>query len=250
MDAASFGKDFLWGTATAAYQIEGGVTEGGRGRSIWDTFSHTPGRTHNGQTGDVACDHYHLYRRDVAVMKELGVNASRFSIAWPRVMPDGVGPTNLGGVDFYSRLIDELLAAGIAPVATLYHWDLPQSLEDRGGWRNRETADRFADYAARVVELLGDRVGWWITLNEPQVVAICGHEIGVHAPGLRDMQARLTADHVLNLAHGKAVPAMRAADPTGRARMGITLNLSAVHPASDADVDRRAARLFDARLYR
>jgi len=250
MDTAPFGKEFLWGAATAAYQIEGGVREGGRGTSIWDTFSHTPGRTRDGATGDVACDHYHLYRQDVALMKELGANAYRFSIAWPRIVPDGVGPTSSVGVDFYSRLVDELLAAGIVPCATLYHWDLPQSLEDRGGWRNRETADRFADYAARVVALLGNRVGCWITLNEPQVVAICGHEIGVHAPGLCDKQAALIVDHVLNLAHGKAIPAMRAADPTGKARMGITLNLARVYPAGQGEADHRAADLFDARFYR
>lgn len=250
MTQSVFPKDFLWGVATAAYQVEGAAREGNRGVSIWDTFSHTPGKTFEGQTGDVACDHYHLFKQDVALMKRLGINAYRFSVAWPRVMPDGVGPVNPAGVDFYSRLIDELLADGITPAVTLYHWDLPQLLEDQGGWRNRQTADRFADYAARVVALLGDRVGLWITLNEPQVVAICGHDYGVHAPGMRDKQATLMVDHVLNLAHGKAIPAMRAADPSRKAKMGITLNLGKVSPASESSADNDAADLFDAMLHR
>jgi beta-glucosidase len=243
-----FSRNFLWGVATAAYQVEGAVREGNRGLSIWDTFSHTPGRTYMGHTGDVACNHYHLYLHDIALMSQIGVNAYRFSIAWPRIIPDGSGPTNPAGVDWYSRLVDALLEVGITPVATLYHWDLPQTLEDRGGWRNRETADYFADYAARVVDLLGDRVYLWITLNEPQVVAEAGHLSGIHAPGIRDRQAAITASHVLNLAHAKAVTAMRAINRNNNFKVGITLNLSKVYPADPTNPDDvLSAEFVDAR---
>lgn len=178
-----FPPGFVFGAATASYQIEGAATEDGRGPSIWDTYSRTPGLVVNGDTGDVACDHYHRYPEDVALLRDLGVDSYRFSIAWPRIVPDGSGAVNPKGLDFYSRLVDELLAAGIEPAATLYHWDLPQALEDRGGWRVRETAERFAEYTAVVAEHLSDRVPRWITLNEPWCSSFLGYSIGRHAPG-------------------------------------------------------------------
>jgi beta-glucosidase len=230
---------FELGVATAAYQIEGAVHEGRRGRSIWDTFSHTPGRVAGDDTGDVACDHYHRYREDVALMAELGVDAYRLSVAWPRIQPDGRGPANPDGIDFYSRLVDELLAAGITPLVTLYHWDLPQSLEDAGGWRTRDTAARFADYALLVQDALGDRVRRWITLNEPFCSAVLGYGTGRHAPGVRDAGAALTAAHHLLLGHGLALTAMRAVDP--EASYGITVNLEPVSPLTDSPEDRAAA---------
>src|SRR3712207_3718859 len=181
-----FPDGFVWGTATASYQIEGAVQEDGRGESIWDRFSHTPGKTRNGDTGDVACDHYHRWREDVALMREIGLDAYRFSIAWPRVIPAGRSQVNQAGLDFYDRLVDGLLEAGIQPFATLYHWDLPQALQEEGGWANRDTAQDFADYAEVVARRLGDRVRSWITLNEPWVAAFIGNLEGRHAPGLRD----------------------------------------------------------------
>ncbi|MFD0775574.1 family 1 glycosylhydrolase, partial [Streptomonospora algeriensis] len=196
--------EFLFGTATASYQIEGAVHEGGRGPSIWDTYSHTPGAVDRGETGDVACDHYHRYREDVGLLRELGVDAYRFSIAWPRIQPAGSGPPNPEGLAFYDRLVDELLAAGVAPVATLYHWDLPQALEDEGGWRVRATAERFAEYARIVADRLGDRVTRWITLNEPFCAAFIGHSIGRHAPGTCEGTPALATAHNLLLAHGLA----------------------------------------------
>lgn len=241
----TFPAGFLWGAATAAYQIEGGAREGGRGPSIWDTFSHTPGRTLNGETGDVAVDHYHRWREDVALMADLGLQAYRFSISWPRVQPDGLGAVNEEGIAFYSRLVDALLAAGIRPVATLYHWDLPQALEDDGGWANRQTAHRFADYARLVAEALGDRVALWTTLNEPFCSAYLGYGAGVHAPGRTEPEAALRAVHHLNLAHGLAVAAIR--DVLGaQTPVSITLNLAAIKaadPTSDADLD--AVRAID-----
>ena len=236
----SFPTSFLWGGATASYQIEGAVTEGGRGRSIWDTFSHTPGRTVDGDTGDQAIDHYHRYRDDVALMSSLGLNAYRFSIAWPRIQPDGSGPAMQAGLDFYSRLVDELLAYEIEPWVTLYHWDLPQALEDAGGWPNRETAYRFADYAVLVHRALGDRVKNWTTLNEPFCSSLIGYAAGGHAPGRTEPAAALRATHHLLLGHGLAAQAIRAADPT--LDIGITLNLYAVDPASDDPADLDAAR--------
>jgi beta-glucosidase len=230
---------FELGVATAAYQIEGAVDEDNRGRSIWDTFSHTPGRVAGGDTGDVACDHYHRYREDVALMADLGVDAYRFSIAWPRIQPDGSGSANQAGVDFYSRLVDELLRAGITPVPTMYHWDLPQALEDIGGWRNRDTAQRFADYALVLQEHLGDRVSRWITLNEPYCSSVVGYGLGRHAPGIQDVDAALTAAHHLLLGHGLAVSALRESDPASS--YGITLNLEHVSAMSDSEADRRAA---------
>jgi beta-glucosidase len=232
---------FELGVATASYQIEGAVDEGGRGRSIWDTFSHTPGRVANGDTGDVACDHYHRHGEDVALMSELGVDSYRFSVAWPRLQPEGRGPAIQAGLDFYSRLVDELLEAGITPLATLYHWDLPQALEDAGGWRVRDTAERFADYAVLVQQHLGDRVSRWITLNEPYCSSVLGYGTGRHAPGLRDTGSALAAAHHLLLGHGLAVEAMRAASSGSGASYGLTLNLEPVAPLTDSADDRDAA---------
>ncbi len=231
---------FELGVAMASYQIEGGVHEDGRGPSIWDTFSHTPGKVARGENGDVACDHYHRYRDDIALMADLGVDAYRLSVAWPRIQPDGRGPVNQAGVDFYSRLVDELLGAGITPLVTLYHWDLPQALEDAGGWPNRDTAERFADYAVALQERLGDRVNRWITLNEPFCSSVLGYGTGRHAPGIQDAGAALAAAHHLLLGHGLAVTAMRAADAD--ASYGITLNLEPVSPLSDRQADLAAAR--------
>ena len=239
----TFPADFIFGTATASYQIEGAVAEGGRGPSIWDTFSHTPGRTFQGDTGDVACDHYHRLEEDLDLLAELGVDSYRFSIAWPRIQLGGSGPANRAGLDFYSRLVDGLLERGIAPCATLYHWDLPQGLEDKGGWRDRDTAYRFADYAEIMVGELTDRVALWATLNEPWCTAMLGHASGVHAPGLRSPKAAVTAAHHLNLAHGLAVQALRAG--TG-ARVGVVLNIHQLYPASDSAADEQACRTAQA----
>ncbi|MEU1384731.1 MULTISPECIES: GH1 family beta-glucosidase [unclassified Nonomuraea] len=205
-----FPEEFVWGAATASYQIEGAVKEDGRGRSIWDTFSHTPGKVAGDDTGDVACDHYHRYKDDVALMRELRLRAYRFSVAWPRVQPDGTGPINPRGLAFYDKLVDELLAAEISPYVTLYHWDLPQALEDHGGWTNRDTAYRFADYAQAVHDRLGDRVTHWTTLNEPWVSAFLGYGNGVHAPGRRNPGQAMRAAHHLLLGHGLAARGLRA----------------------------------------
>jgi beta-glucosidase len=234
-----FPKGFIWGTATASYQIEGATTEAGRAPSIWDTFSHRAGGTLNGDNGDVACDHYHRMDDDVALLARLGVTAYRFSIAWPRVQPRGSGGPSMPGIDFYKRLLDRLGEHGIKAVATLYHWDLPQALEDGGGWRVPTTADRFADYAALVAAQLGDRVDQWITLNEPWCSAWLGYGIGAHAPGTRDFGAAVRATHHLLLAHGKAVTALRAA---GAAEVGITLNPFVARPLSGSANDVAAAR--------
>ncbi|MET7401629.1 GH1 family beta-glucosidase [Dactylosporangium sp. NPDC005572] len=238
-----FPDGFLWGAATAAYQIEGAVTEDGRGPSIWDTFSHTPGAVLRGDTGDVACDHYHRWREDLDLLGELGVGAYRLSVAWPRVVPAGAGPVNPAGLDFYERLVDGLLERGITPMLTLYHWDLPQALQNAGGWANRDTAAHFADYAAVVHRRLGDRVPYWLTLNEPYCSAVVGHLDGRHAPGVRDERTAVTAVHHLLLAHGKAVAALRAGGVTGK--VGITCNLTSVHPASGDPADVAAARRLD-----
>lgn len=243
MPAVRFPGSFLWGVATAAYQIEGAVQEDGRGESIWDRFSHTPGKILNGDTGDVACDHYHRYREDVALMADLNVRTYRFSIAWPRIFPTGAGAPNPKGVDFYKRLLDELERQNIIPAITLYHWDLPQALEDQGGWRNRETAARFAEYAAYMFRELGDRVPLWITHNEPWVAAFLGHAFGVHAPGLTDWSAALLAGHHILLSHGLAVQVYRAAGLRGR--IGITLNLGPQMAASDRPEDQVAAQRAD-----
>jgi beta-glucosidase len=239
-----FPEGFAWGTATASYQIEGAVAEDGRAPSIWDTFSHTPGKVQDGDTGDVADDHYHRYAEDVELMASLGVGWYRFSLAWPRLLPDGGGALNEAGLDFYSRLIDALLEKGIRPWVTLYHWDLPQVLQDRGGWPERDTAERFAEYAAAVHARLSDRVKHWTTLNEPWVAAFVGHATGRHAPGLVDGEAALRAAHHLMLGHGLAIAAMRAQDD-GDCEYGITLNLHPVDPASDDQADVDAARRGD-----
>ena len=239
-----FPAGFAWGAATASYQIEGAVREDGRGPSIWDTFSHRPGAVLGGDTGDVACDHYHRYREDVALLADLGVTHYRFSLAWPRLQPTGQGPLNRGGLDFYQRLVDELLARDIQPWVTLYHWDLPQPLEDAGGWPVRSTAERFADYAAAVHDRLKDRVRVWTTLNEPWCSAFLGYAAGDHAPGRTEPAAALAAAHHLLLGHGLAVRAMR--DQDQGASLGITLNLHPADPASTAPEDVEAARRVDA----
>ncbi|MFK0116967.1 GH1 family beta-glucosidase [Streptomyces sp. NPDC090994] len=242
--SAAFPPAFLWGAATSAYQIEGAVREDGRTPSIWDTFSHTPGKTAGGDTGDIAVDHYHRYRDDVALMADLGLNAYRFSVSWSRVQPTGRGPAVQRGLDFYRRLVDELLDKGIKPALTLYHWDLPQELEDAGGWPERETAYRFAEYAQIVGEALGDRVEQWMTLNEPWCSAFLGYGSGVHAPGRTDHVAVLRAAHHLNLAHGLATTALRAAMPA-RNSIALSLNSSVVRPLSRRPEDLLAARKID-----
>jgi beta-glucosidase len=238
-DGLRFPPGFVFGTATAAYQIEGGWAEDGRGPSIWDTFSHTPGTVRDGDTGDVAADSYHRYGEDVRLMADLGVTAYRFSVSWSRVLPTGAGAVNEAGLDYYRRLCDALREAGIEPAATLYHWDLPQALQDAGGWLTRDTAGRFADYATVLAEGLGDRVGKWITLNEPVVVTWNGHVEGSHAPGLRLGPAAFAVVHHQLLGHGLAVSALRAAAPG--APVGITNNYGPCHPATDDPADVAAA---------
>jgi beta-glucosidase len=233
-------RGFELGVATAAYQIEGAVHEGGRGLSIWDTFSHTPGRVVGGDTGDVACDHYHRYAQDVSLMGDLGVDSYRLSVAWPRIQPEGRGASNLAGLAFYDRLVDALLEQGIAPALTLYHWDLPQALEDVGGWRNRDTAQRFAAYAALVHDHLGDRVQRWITLNEPWCSSFLGYASGRHAPGAQEGEGALAAAHHLLLGHGLAVAALRADAREGQ-QVGITLNLQPVSAATSSLQDLAAS---------
>lgn len=238
-DLSALPADFIWGAATAAYQIEGAVDEDGRSPSIWDTFSHTPGKVAEGDTGDVACDHYHRVPEDISLMGNLGLDAYRFSIAWPRVMPQGGGPVNPAGLAFYDRLTDSLLEAGITPFPTLYHWDLPQAQQDRGGWPERETAERFGEYASVVAEALGDRIHDWATLNEPLCSSWIGHLEGKMAPGLTDITAAVRASYHLHLGHGLAVQAIRAANPN--ARIGIVNNLSPCEPATDREADQAAA---------
>ncbi|MDQ2940930.1 MAG: family 1 glycosylhydrolase, partial [Chloroflexota bacterium] len=207
--AARFPPGFAWGAATASYQVEGSTDADGRGPSIWDTFSHTPGRTQNGETGDIACDHYRRWREDVDLMADLGLRAYRFSIAWPRVQPDADGRVNESSLDFYDHLVDALLERGIEPYVTLYHWDLPQALEELGGWRNPEIVGRFAEYASTVARRLGDRVRHWLTLNEPQVFSVLGYALGRHAPGMLDWRAALQVAHHAHLAHAAAADALR-----------------------------------------
>jgi beta-glucosidase len=240
-----FPKDFGWGVATSAYQIEGAVDEGGRGPSIWDTFSHEPGRTAHGEHADVSCDHYHHWQEDLDLMAGLGLSVYRFSIAWPRVMPNGKGPLNEQGVDFYSRLIDGLLERGITPFPTLYHWDLPQALEDEGGWGSRDTAQRFAEYAAAMFERFGDRVDLWVTHNEPWVTAFMGYIGGEKAPGVHnDWPLALRVSHHLLLSHGLAVQALRAGSAAS-AKIGIAPNLHPARPLSDSPEDARGAQIWD-----
>ncbi len=240
-----FPNHFRWGAATAAYQIEGAVNEDGRGESIWDRFCAIPGNVHNNESGAVADDHYHRYREDVQLMQELGLNAYRFSIAWPRILPAGRGQVNIAGLDFYDRLVDALLAVKIEPFVTLYHWDLPQALQDEyGGWASRDTAKAFAEYANVVSRRLGDRVHNWITLNEPHICVFCGYQEGTHAPGLRDLRLSWQVSHSLLLAHGMAVPVLRA-NGGAHTNVGITLNLAPVHPATTTDEDQFVAKVVD-----
>ena len=233
-----FPEGFLWGAATAAYQIEGSPLADGAGPSIWHTFSHTAGTIQGGDTGDVACDHYNRWPDDVKLMTDLGLGAYRFSIGWARVLPAGTGRANPAGLDFYDRLVDGLLAAGIRPMATLYHWDLPQALEDRGGWVNPETADSFAEYAGVMFSRLGDRVESWITFNEPWVFVWLGYALGVHAPGRAASGDALAAGHNVLRAHGRAVERYRA---TCNGSIGITLSVQAYLPETDKEEDRAAA---------
>ena len=246
----AFPDGFLWGVSTASYQIEGAVAEDGRGPSIWDTFSHTPGRTTNGDTGDIACDAYHRVDGDLALLSGLGVNSYRFSIAWPRIQPDGRGAPSPAGLDHYRRLVDQLLDRGITPLVTLYHWDLPQALQDKGGWAARDTAALFADYAGIVAGALGDRVQRWITINEPWVASSMGYRSAEHAPGIADPRQYVAAVHHLLLGHGQATAAVRAATPSPQAtQVGITLNMAQVYPADPASpADRELAADIDADL--
>jgi beta-glucosidase len=239
-----FPEGFDWGCATASYQIEGSPLADGAGESIWHRFTHTTGMIMNGDTGDVACDHYRRYKRDVALMKQLNLNAYRFSVAWPRVLPEGRGHVNQSGIDFYSALVDELLAADIKPCLTLYHWDLPQAIEDVGGWRNPDTALWFRDYAALLFDRLGDRVNFWITINEPWVICFIGHAMGVHAPGILDVEQMLIAGHTVLQAHGHALTAFRESGREGE--IGITVDVEQVMPASDSDEDKAAAERYHA----
>ena len=250
----SLPPDFRWGAATSAYQIEGAVAEGGRTASVWDTFCQVPGAIDNGDVGDVACDHYHRMPQDVAVMRDLGLDAYRFSVAWPRVQPGGRGPANEQGLDFYERLVDGLLEAGIEPWPTLFHWDLPQELEDAGGWPNRDTAERFADYAELVYRRLGDRVKVWTTLNEPSVVTTHGYLSGVHAPGRTSLADAAAAAHHQLLGHGLVGQRLRAlaAEAGNEFELAVTLNLGPATPESDAPEDLEAVRRadgFNNRLY-
>jgi len=241
--ANAFPAGFQFGAATSAYQIEGAATADGRGPSWWDTFAHTPGRIRDASTGDVACDHYHRWAQDLDLMQALKLQAYRFSIAWPRVLPEGRGRLNPTGLDFYERLVDGLLARGITPYATLYHWDLPQQLADAGGWQARETADAFAEFAVQAMRRLGDRVARWATLNEPRCSAYVGHLEGRHAPGLTDLRATLAAAHHLLLAHGRAVQAMRA--ERADASVGIVLDVKPYTPAAPGPEHEAAVRCGD-----
>jgi beta-glucosidase len=236
-------SDFVWGAATASYQIEGATNEDGRGESVWDRFCATPGKVRNGDSGAVACDFYHRYHADIALMRELGLDAFRFSIAWPRIVPSGRGTVNTAGLDFYDRLVDELLGNGIAPYVTLFHWDTPQVIEDAGGWPARDTVDAFAGYVQAVAERLGDRVHHWITHNEPWVVSWVGHGWGHHAPGRTSEADALATAHHLLLSHGRAVEILRDASPGSE--VGITLNLDNPYPAGPSDEDALAVRWVD-----
>ncbi len=238
-----FPSEFTWGVATSAYQIEGAWRADGKGESIWDRFTHAPGNVHEDQNGDIACDHYHRWPEDVQLMAELGVDAYRFSVSWPRILPKGFGEVDQAGLDFYKGLVDGLLAQGIEPYLTLYHWDLPQVLQDRGGWPARATTQAFAEYADVLSRSLGDRVRHWITLNEPFVSAHVGHLQGRHAPGHMDLAEMVAASHHLLLAHGLAVPILRG--NVTDARVAIVLDLHPVHPASDSEADQEAARRWD-----
>ncbi|MGA8868223.1 MAG: GH1 family beta-glucosidase [Candidatus Sulfotelmatobacter sp.] len=235
----AFPKDFLWGAATAAYQIEGAWNEHGKGESVWDHFAHTPGKIKHGDTGDLACDSYHRWREDIALMRAMNLNSYRFSISWPRVQPMGSGVANAAGIDYYSRLIDTLLEARIRPLVTLYHWDLPQALEEAGGWPNRDTAGRFADYVELVAGALGDRVSDWMLFNEPAAFTDLGYLAGVHAPGRKSLLDFLRATHTVNLAQGAGFRALKATRPS--ARVGTAFSMSACQPATSSEADQQAA---------
>jgi beta-glucosidase len=249
-DPFRFPTDFLWGAATASYQIEGSPLADGAGPSIWHRFSHTPGLTENGDTGDIACDHYRRYESDVALMADLGMNAYRFSISWGRILPDGFGRANRKGIDFYSRLVDALLARGITPNATLYHWDLPAALDDRGGWLNRDIAGWFSEYATTMFNALGDRVPMWTTINEPWVVSDGGYLYGKLAPGHRNLFEAPIVSHNLLRAHGVGVEAFRASGAAKSARIGLVVNLEPKYPASDSAEDIAATTRADAYMNR
>ena len=249
-DSYRFPDDFLWGAATSAYQIEGSPTADGAGRSMWHRFSHTPGNIWLDQTGDVACDHYRRYKDDVAIMSELGLNAYRFSVAWGRVYPQGTGAVNKKGVDFYSRLVDALLEKGIKPNVTLYHWDLPEALDDRGGWLNRDIAEWFCDYAVTMFDALGDRVEMWSTLNEPWVVTDGGYLSGVLAPGHSNLFEAPIATHNLLRAHGTAVERFRSTKAAKKGKIGLVVNLEPKYPASQSPEDLAAVQRADAYMNR
>jgi beta-glucosidase len=238
----TFPSDFLWGAATAAYQVEGAWNEDGKGESIWDRFSHTPGKIRDGDTGDAACDHYHRYRDDIALMRQLGLKAYRFSVSWPRIIPGGRGAVNPAGLDFYDRLVDELLEANIQPFLTLYHWDLPQALQELGGWDSRDVCGYFADYAALMVRRLGDRVHHWATFNEPAIIAFAGYRHGELAPGLQDEKLALQVAHHLFVAHGLAVQAIRGIAPN--LNVGIVLDVWSAEPLTDSEEDVAFAEMI------
>jgi beta-glucosidase len=239
MPPASFPKDFGWGAVSAAYQVEGAWKEGGKGESIWDRFSHTPGRIKNGDTGDIACDYYHRYKEDIQSLRALGLNSYRFSISWPRIQPHGSGKANEKGMDFYKRVVDTLLEAKICPIGTLYNWDLPQALEDAGGWPERATAQRFADYVEVITRELGDRLRHYIIFNEPWVFTALGYLLGTHAPGRTDLDSFLFALHTVSLAQGMAFRVIKALQ--SKAVVGSAFGMSAMHPMTDSAADRRAA---------
>jgi beta-glucosidase len=240
----SFPKNFFWGTSTAAYQIEGAWQEDGKGESVWDRFAHTPGKIKNGDTGDVACDSYHRWRDDIALMRAMNLNSYRFSIAWPRIQSSGSGASNPSGIDYYSRLVDALLEAKIRPFITLYHWDLPQKLEDAGGWPNRDTAGRYAEYVEIVARALGDRVSDWMLFNEPSAFCDLGYLVGTHAPGRQSILDFLRASHTVNLAQGMGFRALKAMHAT--ARVGTAFNMSACEAATDSEADKLAAQRANA----
>jgi beta-glucosidase len=242
MSKLIFPKDFIWGASTSSYQIEGGYQDDGKGESIWDRFTHIPGKILNSDNGNIACDHYHLFDKDVKLMKELGLNSYRFSISWPRIFPDGRGKPNQKGIDFYKNLAGLLVDNGIIPAVTLYHWDLPQKLQDTGGWVEREMVGYFEQYARYVFKELGDIIPIWITLNEPWVAAFIGHWYGSHPPGITDLSTALQVSHHLMLAHGMTVRAFREMGMQGE--IGISLNLDPIYPASEARQDLDAAGLY------
>jgi beta-glucosidase len=239
MTQLQFPDGFLWGAASAAYQVEGSPSADGKGVSIWDTFAHAPGKVHHGDTGDVACDSYRRYPEDIALLERLRVGSYRFSLSWPRIQPDGTGAGNAKGLDYYKRLADGLLEKGIEPSVTLYHWDMPQALQDEGGWANRDIAERFAEFAGIAAEALGDRVKRWITINEPWIIQFLGYRIGIHAPGIKDAAQATAATHHVLLAHGRAMQALRSALPA-EAEAGITLNLGVIRPTSPEAADHAA----------